>query len=152
MMKRLFVSALLILTSFAAFAADHASMTIHIDGAWARPSPPGAPSAGFMTVENRGAQDDVLLNVSGDFADRLELHLSSMEDGVMKMAHQKAGIVIPAGKTVMFKPGGYHLMFMGLDKNFELGEHYEVELTFQQAGVIRLSLPVQDKPMDMHAH
>lgn len=150
MLKRLFVSVVLLVATLAASAADNQSMTIHIDGAWARPSAPGAPSAGFMMVENRGDQDDVLLSVEGDFAKRLELHLSSMVDGIMKMEHQQEGILIPAGETVSFKPGGYHLMFMGLNKNFEAGESYTVRLTFEKAGVKTLALPVQ--PMDTMSH
>ncbi|EAR11379.1 copper chaperone PCu(A)C [Reinekea blandensis] len=147
MKKQIFAWGLLLLSAISTFAADN-NITIH--HAWARPSAPGAPSAGFMTVVNQGQQDDVLLSVEGDFAARLELHLSSMVEGVMKMEHQQEGIVIPAGETIMFKPGGYHLMFMGLAKNFELGETYVVELTFRDAGVMTLSLPVQQAPESSH--
>lgn len=132
------LSALVFLAS-AASAAD-----IEISHPWARTSPPGAPSAGFMLVQNKGAADDLLLSVSGGFAKRLELHLSHKVDGVMKMTEQKEGIVIPAGGEVLFKPGSYHLMFMGLEKPFVAGETYQVTLTFRDAGVIELNLPVKD--------
>ncbi len=132
-----------------AFAMD----SIMIQNAWARASAPGAPSAGFMTVMNNGSEDDVLLDVSGDFAKKMELHRTQKVDGVMKMIHQKEGVVIPAGGTVVFKPGDYHLMFMGLNKNFEVGETYTVTLTFMRAGKIDLQLPVkQFAPMQEHQH
>jgi copper(I)-binding protein len=134
-----------------AMAHDHG---IHIEQSWARTSAPGAPSAGFMMVKNSSDIDDVLMSVSGDFAKKLELHLTKSVDGVMKMMHQKDGIVIPAGDMVHFKPGSYHLMFMGLDKNFEKGETYTVELTFKNAGTMIVELPVREmQPMGMeHKH
>ncbi|TCS43746.1 copper chaperone PCu(A)C [Reinekea marinisedimentorum] len=135
----LLISMALSVTAF----ADAVSQ-IEIHQPWARVSPPGAPSAGFMLVQNHGSSDDVLLSVSGDFAARLELHLSHMEDGVMKMTEQKEGIVIPAGGEVLFKPGSYHLMFMGLAKPFVAGEVYRVTLQFEQAGSVELALPVQE--------
>lgn len=97
-----------------------------------------------MLVQNHGSTDDVLLSVSGDFSAKQELHLSHMVDGVMKMTEQEDGIVIPAGGEVLFKPGSYHLMFMGLAKPFVAGEVYRVTLEFRHAGVIELELPVRE--------
>lgn len=135
------------------FSAGHSqSSGLSIDHSWARTSPPGAPSAGFLTIHNGTDQNEVLLAVSGDFARRLEVHQSFMADGVMKMEEQKAGVVIPAGETVVFEPGGYHLMFMGLDKNFEKGEVYSVTLTFENAGDVELNLPVMESKMGSMKH
>ncbi|TXR54800.1 copper chaperone PCu(A)C [Reinekea thalattae] len=134
----LFVSLLLSSVAFQASAA-----TLEVVEPWARPSPPGAPSAGFMRIKNLSDQDDVLLSASGDFASRIELHLSSMVDGVMKMAEQEQGVVIPAGGEVVFKPGSYHLMFMGLYQPFNSGEAYQVTLEFKQAGMMTVVLPVK---------
>ena len=139
------LSKFMLLFSFLFSATTFAASNIEITHPWARTSPPGAPSAGFMSVKNNGSEDDVLLSVSGDFAEKLELHLSHMVDGVMKMTQQEQGIVIPAGGEVLFKPGSYHLMFMGLSKPFVAGETYHVTLEFQQAGTIELDLPVKEK-------
>ena len=136
-------------------AADHAhGSDIQIMDSWARNSAPGAPSAGFMLVKNTSDKDDVLLGVSGDFAKKLELHLTEDIDGILRMVHQKEGIVIPAGGEVLFKPGGYHLMFMGLAKNFEMDEKYPVTLTFKNAGEVNVVLTVKKAAMtDMrHTH
>lgn len=149
-----FISVLFSGASFAHSSGDHHHGDIHIMESWARASAPGAPSAGFMKVVNNGKMDDVLLSVSGDFARKLEVHETKMVNGVMKMMHQQEGVVIPAGGEVIFKPGSFHLMFMGLDKNFELGETYTVDLTFKMAGTIQVELPVKTAPMtDMeHTH
>jgi len=132
------------LSVFASATSDHSS--VHIMKPWARASAPGAPSAGFMMVKNSGSEEDVLLSVSGDFGKKLEVHQSKMVDGIMKMAHQKDGVVIPAGGMVEFKPGSYHLMFMGLEKPFVKGETYTVVLEFKHAGSMEVVLPVMDMP------
>lgn len=146
MMSRLSALSVVAVLLFAVSSVNAYADSIEIDEPWARPNPPGAPSAGFMIVKNTGSDDDVLLGVSGDFAAKLEVHRSSMVDSVMKMEHQKDGVVIPAGEQVVFKPGSYHLMFMGLKKNFEPGEVYTVTLTFKQAGIVQVELPVKAMP------
>lgn len=144
-MVKLFTAVVLSLVSVIAVAHEG----VHINDAWARPSAPGAPSAGFMVIDNHGSSDDVLLSVTGDFAKRYEVHESFMDDGVMRMVHLEQGIVIPAGGEVVLKPGSYHLMFMGLPKPFVEGEEYEVTLTFQNEGEVTVVLPV--KAMNMKA-
>jgi copper(I)-binding protein len=151
-LRLLAVSFTMVLSSLS-FSHSHSnSSDLEISQAWARASAPGAPSAGFMMVHNNGHMDDVLLSVNGTFAKKLEVHQTKKVDGVMKMMHQKDGVVIPAGGMVMFKPGGYHLMFMGLKKNFEEGETYSVTLTFEHAGEVLLELPVMAKPVDTMSH
>lgn len=144
-MFKAFTAIALVMLSVVAVANEG----VHISDAWARPSAPGAPSAGFMVIDNLGSEDDVLLSVTGDFAKRYEVHESFMEEGVMRMVHLEQGLVIPAGGEVVLKPGSFHLMFMGLPKPFVEGEEYEVTLTFEKEGEVTVVLPV--KPMNMGA-
>lgn len=132
-----------------AIAQESNNHWITVESAWARASAPGAPSAGFMVLHNHSNKEDVLLGVSGDFANKLEVHRSFKEDGVMRMVHQTEGVVIPANGMVTFAPGGYHLMFMGLKKNFVLGEVYSVILSFERAGEIEVQLEVKHSVSDM---
>ena len=157
MKKYLSLSVLAMLLSVMNLAYADMSKPLMITNAWARASAPGAPSAGFMTVMNHSDKDDILLAVRGDFAKKMELHRTQKVDGVMKMIEQKNGIVIPAHGTVVFKPGDYHLMFMGLKKNFEVGETYRVTLVFKNAGEMTIDLPVKaastmDKDASAHTH
>jgi len=139
-MKILSSALLLLLATLSLLSfADNA---IEIHQPWTRASAPGAPAAGFMMILNRSGSADTLLDVSGSFAKRIELHQSLAADGVMKMAHQQAGVSIPAGGELVLKPGSYHLMFMGLAKPFVAGQTYSVKLRFEQAGVIEVLLPV----------
>jgi copper(I)-binding protein len=145
-LSQLVIGVLISLVSFFAVASDMASHgDIMIESPWARASAPGAPSAGFLMVHNHGDMDDTLLSVTGDFAKKLEVHHSFEESGVMRMVHQKDGIVIPANGMITLAPGGYHLMFMGLKKNFAVGEVYTVVLTFEHAGEMMVDLEVKER-------
>ncbi len=78
----------------------------------ARRSPPATSLCAMA-----GASADTLVSVSTPAAERGEIHDMTMtDDGVMKMRHLADGLEIPAGGTVELKPGGMHLMFLGLKK------------------------------------
>ena len=62
----------------------------------------------------------------------------------MKMRQLADGLEIPAGGEVVLKPGGYHVMFIGIDSQFKDGETRNVKLTFEKAGSIEVGFDVQD--------
>lgn len=124
---------------------------------WTRATPKSAPvGAGFLSITNNGKAADRLLSVSTSIADRGEVHTMSMTDGVMKMRRLDEGLEIPAGKTVLLKPGGFHLMLIGLKRHISKGETIDVHLTFEKAGVAKMSLHAAPigarKPMMHHNH
>ncbi len=102
---------------------------IQVKDAYVRATPPGLPnSAAFMTVENNTAKDIAIVKASSKVSKVVELHTHSMKDGVMKM-YQVPKIDVPAnGKTVL-KPGGFHVMLIGLHNPLKVGE--EVTLTLE---------------------
>jgi copper(I)-binding protein len=58
---------------------------------------------------------------------------------------------LPAGQTVELKPGGLHMMFMGVTKPFTAGQTIRVKLTFENAGEIEIDVPVKDmRPGKQH--
>lgn len=108
--------------------------------------------AGYLTITNTGSTDDQLLAVSADFP-RVTLHRTQVENHIATMqAHER--IVIPAGETVTLEPGGYHVMFMGLDGDpFEVGEEIPATLTFSNAGDIAVLFKVEPREdADEHTH
>jgi copper(I)-binding protein len=65
----------------------------------------------------------------------------------------KDGIAVPAGQTVELKPGGLHMMFIGVKEPFAAGSTVKVKLTFEKAGSVEVDLPVKDiKGMDHSKH
>jgi periplasmic copper chaperone A len=115
---------------------------IKVENAYTRATVPGQQVAGgFMKIENKGASVDQLISASSPAAGEVQLHEMAMEGNVMKMRQVK-DIAVPAGGAVELKPGGYHLMFMGLKGPFAAGETVPVKLKFAKAGELEVKLPV----------
>jgi len=117
---------------------------LKVSAAWARATPKNAPvGGGYLTITNIGTASDRLIGGSSDTATRFEIHNMSMENGVMKMRPVEAGIEIKPGQTVELKPGGYHVMFVGLKKPFAQGDHVKATLKFEKAGDISVDFTVE---------
>lgn len=105
--------------------------------------PAGVNSAAFMTLSNPGAQADRLVSAAGDVAASVEIHETTMENDVMRMRPVEGGIAIPAGGQVELKPGGYHIMLMGLTRDLKPGETVKLTLTFERAGAVEVTAQVR---------
>lgn len=135
------------LTLVAAAPADHAHHTspIMIMQPWARATPPGAQTAAaYLTIMNHGAESDVLVGASSPQAERVEFHLMTMDNGVMKMRPATSGVTVPAGAAVELKPeGGYHVMLSGLKAPLRSGTMLPVTLRFAKAGSIEVVFAIE---------
>jgi copper(I)-binding protein len=60
----------------------------------------------------------------------------------MKMRPLSNGLEIKPGETVELKPGGYHLMFVGLKAPFEKGKRVKGTLRFEKAGTVDVEYAV----------
>lgn len=98
---------------------------------------------GFLTIRNNGKMADRLVSASSPSAAEVQIHTMSMDGGVMKMRQLKDGIAIPAGASIELKPGGQHIMFIGLKKPFKQGTKIPATLKFARAGSVQVSFAVQ---------
>lgn len=139
-----------------ALAGDYTAGDVTIANPWTRAMPPGAKvGGGFMVITNAGDSADTLIGLKTPRADHGEVHEMTMTDGVMKMRELEGGLEIPAGGTVELKPGGYHVMFMGVTKGFKEGELIEGTLVFEKAGEVPVEFtvgPVGGKMAPTHMH
>ncbi|MCM2292979.1 copper chaperone PCu(A)C [Allorhizobium sp. BGMRC 0089] len=104
---------------------------------------PGQPvGGGYLTIKNDGKTPDRLLSVESPAAGMVELHEMTMQNNIMKMRRIAGGIEIKPGEMLMMKPGGYHLMFMKVNKPFADGDLVPVTLTFDKAGSVQVFMPV----------
>lgn len=128
---------------------DDSCNVVYLFDAWARATPEGAPTgAVFGLLVNLSNADDTLVSASTDAAEAVELHETIMGDGdVMQMRPVEGGIVIPAGGTAWLKPGGLHVMMMGLTQELEANTTIELTLTFANSGEMTLTVPVRE-PME----
>ena len=116
---------------------------LRIADAWTRQPPPGARAGGgYATITNTGAEADRLGGGSVPFAERFEVHEMSVQDGVMRMSELGDGLPIAPGETVVLRPGGFHLMFIGITDPPAAGDTVPVTLLFERAGEVTLDLPV----------
>jgi periplasmic copper chaperone A len=122
----------------AAWAAD-----IEIQAPWSRATAKGAAvGAGYLTIVNKGKAPDRLVSATADVAEKAEIHEMAMDNSVMTMRALPDGVEIKPGETLTFKPGGLHLMLMGLKKPLVQGGEVHVTLNFAKAGAIAVTLPV----------
>jgi len=143
-MKSILIAAVIALVANAASAHEYKAGSLEIKRPWARATPKGAAvGGGYMTIVNTGATADRLVSFSSPAAGKFEMHEMKMDNGVMKMRPLSNGIEIKPGQTVEFKPGSYHLMFMGLKAPFEKGQRVKGTLTFEKAGKVEVEYAVE---------
>jgi hypothetical protein len=122
-------------------AACAGPQALQVQDAWARPLPAGSNGGVFFVIENSTGQADRLLSASALVADVTELHMSMMHDGVMQMQMQES-VEIPARAEVAFKPGGLHVMLIGLKQGLQPGDTFPLTLIFEKAGKIQVEVTV----------
>jgi copper(I)-binding protein len=114
---------------------------LEVNDAWARATPGKAENgAAYMTIAS--PTGDRLVSVSTPVAKQAELHTMSMEGAIMKM-RPIGGLEIPAGQPVALKPGGEHVMLMGLNQPLRAGESFPLTLNFQKAGSRTVTVRVE---------
>lgn len=152
-------------------AAAPSAATVKAEEVWARPSRPmnpeamggamanpsgmaghggghgsaamGATSAIYLTLVNAGDRPDALVAVHTDVAAVVELHETRVENDVMRM-QPVADIPVPAGGRVELKPGGLHIMLMGVKEELNPGDRFEATLVFAEAGSVPIAVTVRE--------
>ena len=143
-MRSVLLAAILAVTANAASAHEYKAGSLEIKHPWSRATPKGATVAGgYMKIINTGATPDRLIGGSSEAAPKFEIHEMSMQGGVMKMRQLPNGIELKPGQTVELKPGGYHLMFVGITAPFEQGKRVKGTLEFEKAGKIEVEYAVE---------
>ena len=139
-MRLLFASAALLLA-----ACQAGESALAVEDGWARATAPGQDGAAvYLTIVNRGASADRLIEVSVPRAGHAMLHGSSMEGGVMRMRHLADGLAVPPSSTVELAPNGSHIMLAGLGAPLRPGERFPVTLRFAKAGTKEAIVTVED--------
>ncbi|CAM3757403.1 copper chaperone PCu(A)C [Parendozoicomonas haliclonae] len=108
-----------------------------------RAMPPGSMNtAAYLSIKNVSTSDVKLVKATSPISDNVQLHDNIKKDGKMSMVHQMS-VNIPAGKKVKFKPGGLHIMIMGLKKHPIVGESVPLTLTFSNGKEITVNAVVK---------
>lgn len=111
-----------------------------ISEAWARATVPGQPVGGAY-LKIRSIVPLTLVRIESDAAKIVQVHTMQMDNGVMKM-REHGPLDIPAEKTVELKPGGLHLMLLGLKQALKAGDSILLKVTFVNANHVETTTVV----------
>ncbi len=147
-------SALILALIGLALAAPTHADSVKVENAWTRATAPGQRVAGgFMDLT--ADADMALVGGGSAVSNEFELHTMKVENGVMTM-RQVREIALPKGQTIQLKPGGLHIMFIGLKKQLKEGDVAPVELIVRSADgreqTLRVDLPVHRGSTPTHRH
>ena len=99
-------------------------------------------TAMYMTIKTTGTGDR-LISATTPISPMVQLHETVMVSGAMKMQEVAGGIAIPPAGEVVLKTGGLHIMMMNLTAPLKAEQTVTVELTFEKAGKVSLTVPVK---------
>ena len=131
------------LAAVAAFALGigTAGAAVTATDAWVRGTVPAQRTTGaFVVLES--SEEAKLVAVSTPAAKSAEIHASEMKDGIMHM-HALDALARPAGRRVELKPGGYHIMLVGLTRPLAAGDKVPLTLTIEDRRGRRSRLEVR---------
>lgn len=117
--------------------------TLLIQHPWSRATAEGMPmGVAYLSITNHGKVADTLLAASTPAAGSVEIHQTTIVDGMARM-RPLPGIEIAPGATVKIEPGGTHLMLVDLKAPLTAGKSVPLTLEFRVAGHVTVQLQVE---------
>lgn len=140
---RLIAIALLLLAPGSVFAQSTASQSVSVENPFARAAAPGMSMSGaFMTFVNHDEVEHFVVDAGSDIAKHVELHMHVKEKGMMRM-RRVAHFHLKPGQKKVLKPGGLHIMLMGLTQPLTEGMTINIELVFSDGSRKSVEVPVK---------
>ena len=128
-----------LLSTFVIASTSYAQVTV--DDPWVRSTVPQQTSTGaFMRLTAQS--DSKLVSAATPVAEHVELHQMTMENDIMKM-RQIPELTLVAAEPVALKPGGYHIMLIGLKKQISAHDQIPITLTFEDKAGQRTQMEIQ---------
>jgi len=119
-----------------------------ITRAWAAPSSLSQRTQSiYMTIANNGTQDDRLVAAHSSVSGDSELR-SHRTGEVVGRARQVDALLLPAGKTVVLRPGAEYIALIDVEKAQRMGDRVPLLLLFRYAGLLTITVPVMAGPPD----
>jgi periplasmic copper chaperone A len=116
---------------------------IEISEAWMRVGSLNRNTAAFFKIKNNTEINDTLFDVSSDLAKEVQIHETYSKGADMKGMRHVDEIVIKPHTTLEFHPDGYHVMFIGLNKDLAKGEVGKLSLYFKNNDKINIEAEVK---------
>ena len=143
-MNRLFLATAVLAFSIGGVCARSAKFgDIEIGHPWAPAASKLSNSAIYMRLVDTGTASDELVSASSPVADKVELHVFDVVDGVYGMHPVHAIEVTPGAAATILRPGSAHVMLEGLKQPLKAGESFPLTLTFKNAGKTQVEVLVE---------
>jgi copper(I)-binding protein len=137
---RYLVGLILALTAIAA-ATEEAGVSIR--DAWVREAPPGATMmAGYMVLKNNTSRSQVLVAARSSGFETVMIHRTIVKDGMTGMEHAPKIELLP-NASLLFEPGGYHLMLLNPKRALHAGDWVDINFEFLGGLVIPVAYEVR---------
>jgi copper(I)-binding protein len=134
---------LLSVAALDAAAQDFGVGELVVRSPWARPLPPVAENgAAYLSVINHAMHPDRLISGSTPIAERVEFH-THVKSGSMMMMRKLDAVDIGVHDTVTMRPGGMHVMLLGLKKPLVANQSFPLTLTFAKAGSTTVTVQIE---------
>lgn len=115
---------------------------VTVTGAWVRAGQQGMMSAAYFTVANAGGSADAVTGVTTNVG-MASLHKTSTDSSGMTGMSPVEKVEVPAGGSVAFEPGGFHVMLMGLSKELKAGDTVELVVSFAGGAQVTVNAEVR---------
>lgn len=125
----------------AAPAPSKASAPVAVADAWVKTADEGM-SAAFGTLRNTTGAELTIVSATSPVS-AMELHEVVVDGGKMVMRPKAAGFTIPAGGAHQLRPGGDHLMLMGLKSPVRAGDQVSFTLRLKDGRSVAFTAPAK---------
>jgi periplasmic copper chaperone A len=116
-----------------------------VQDAWARQVPGSDVAAVYLTLRNPTPKPVTIVGVESSVASHAMIHETKTDGGQSRMRPHEQ-LVVPAGQTVKFEPGGLHVMLHGVTPPLTVGQ--SVPLVLQLADGSKVQVAVQVRPLN----
>jgi periplasmic copper chaperone A len=125
-----------------ACAGSAQAAPIAVANGWFRWLPAHLPAAGYFDLHNGRNKPITLTGADSPDCGALMLHKSEQKSGVDTMS-DVSSVDVPAGGTLKFAPGGYHLMCMDPGPVLKPGATVTVRLHLASGQMVRANFAVR---------
>jgi copper(I)-binding protein len=125
------------------WAADSGPAGVSLRDGWMRALPGSLPSGGYFILENKSGKTVTLTGASSPACGMLMLHKTEDKGGMSSMMDM-VEVPVPAGGSVHFAPGGYHLMCTNATAALKPGASVKVTLSFKSGESLNAQFAVRN--------
>jgi periplasmic copper chaperone A len=132
-----------LISALAVIAAATEEAGVSVRDAWVREAPPGVSTmAGYMVLQNKTSRPQVLVAASSSGFETVMIHRSIAKQGMTGMEHTPQIELLP-NASLLFAPGGYHLMLLNPKRRLHAGDRVEIVLEFRGGLVVPIAYEVR---------